>query len=273
MADDVGIQAELSASTPPWSGPAPELSNGLAAVVARLDRVHGKLGLAAPIGFTIAFPLLAPFLFVLSGSILDETAGGMFPWIVFTVLWALVGLLFLDMIAVLVGAAGHASRRKRMRQEAQVRIQSLKDWFLRGDIEEDDYERLKASIEEFARANTVGARSRRAATTLGGIAILMVMPALVAAIFASLGVLFAIVDGDAESMLVFAVAAPIFLLVAVKLVLAARFGTRLRKEAKAHLASERMELDRVEEDVLRASRPGGTTRRRTSMGPTMRSYG
>ena len=173
-------------------------------------------------------------------------------------------LLFLFSIATLFARAGARRRLLQTQARYQPRLQGAKDWFIRDDITDADYDALKARIEPCLKGETTGARAHEAATLLTVTGVLFCVLLVVLIPF---DVVFLFEAGGflAFLFLVFSTGTT-----GAGAFLGLRHGARLRADAVQLTTDLDQEITRHEEELLRAGhgRKRGVVTSRPATGST-----
>lgn len=179
--------------------------------------------------------------------------------------------LFTLSVATLLGRAS-AKRAQRDQLGPWLGLaQSAKGWFVRGDITEDEYERIRSHLEPALEGNTDDHRVRSAASLLTWVAIIsgvFLAPLLLIS-------LLLVVDGADGFLLVLGI--PLFtLFLLVLAVTSLTVGLRSHRVAKELGSQLVARLRRLEEEILKTahqrSRKGPETTPANPYGPSFRSY-
>ena len=120
-----------------------------------LDRYHRMVRRIGPFATPLAagaVPAVAAllFLFAVSVSLCGEGCGFLSAFFLVPAIYASFAVFVAAFALVLARRALRRQRRDLVITTA-MRVQSLKDWFVRGDIAEQDYQRLRAKMETISQ--------------------------------------------------------------------------------------------------------------------------
>ena len=184
----------------------------------------------------------------------------------------LVSLLYV-LLAVLFLASAYATLRRSSGSipaaERIARLQGVKDWFVRGDIQEEDYQGLRQLIDAQDDAKSLGAAGRRGASLFRAAAFLLIPAGFFWVMFIMIYIDELPVSENPVPFLVNGVGGGLlFLALFVASLIRA---VRLDRFGAAFADSIRRRIDAAEDQVMRAARTR-SGRHDAAAAPTAASY-
>ncbi|MBI2077845.1 MAG: hypothetical protein HYT80_05670, partial [Euryarchaeota archaeon] len=179
-------------------------------------------------------------------------------------------LLFVLSISTAIANGGKKRRVELATLRYQPRLQGLKDWFIRGDIAEAEYERIKTTLEPALKGETPDARAQHVGSLLSNYGLFAILTLVV--LVPTDIIMFFEFDDDVFLLAVILLLATAF--VVTTSVLAMVRGSQLKNDA-AQLANDfEKEITRLEEELLRAghSRKRGAAPSYPTAGPAFSPY-
>jgi uncharacterized membrane protein len=220
-----------------------------ARAIQRFSRLESAIGkhLVPVIALALPMALVFVFLFAVSMSACGSGCGLLSAFILVPLAYTSL-TMFVVAIAMLRGRRANREARRDLVVTNAMRMQSLKDWYVRGDILEPEYDSLRHKIEQIAGGSAPHLRAQDAAAFYG-----RAVPAFGATLVPALALFFlsflALTDGEI-------VAVPFALVSLVgatgngyAIYYALRHGRSLANAARI-LAARSLETIEAEESVL-----------------------
>ena len=155
---------------------------------------HAGLILAlSPLGLLVAFFLMV--------AVIETTNIIALLGLFFVLLFAVFTVMLLS-IATLVGRRTRTRRVRDAHQRYTPRLQSAKDWYVRGDITEAEYEQIRALVEPATTEKTPAIAADTAASTIRSFALMLSIVAALLVPFNMIVILETVFESEPDGLII-----------------------------------------------------------------------